>query len=162
MARTVQPIPEGFHTITPQLICREAIKAIEFYRKAFGAEVGTRMTGPDGKSILHAELKIGDSMIFVCDEAPDWGARSPQSLNGSPVSLHMYVRDADASFKRATDAGATVTMPLQDQFWGDRFGKLTDPFGHQWSIAAHIEDVSDEECAKRAAAMMAKAGCGEK
>jgi PhnB protein len=162
MAGTVKPVPEGFHTITPHLVCRNAAKAVEFYKKAFGAEVGMNMPGPDGKSIMHAELKIGDSMIFLCDEYPEWGVRSPLALNGSPVTIHMYVRDADASFKRATDAGATVAMPLQNQFWGDRYGKLTDPFGHHWSIAAHVEDVSPAECAKRAAEAMSKGGCSEK
>lgn len=151
MAKNVKAIPEGFHSVTPHLIVRGAAKAIDFYKKAFGAEEVMRMPGPDGKSLMHAELKIGNSHVMLCDEAPDWGAVSPQALNGSPVSIHLYVEDVDAVYDRATKAGAKPTMPITDMFWGDRFGKLTDPFGHHWSVATHKEDVPPEECMKRAA-----------
>lgn len=157
MAQKVNPIPAGFHTITPHLVVRNAAQAIAFYKKAFGAEEVMRMPGPDGQSVMHAELKIGDSCVMICDEAPDWGALSPQSLNGSPVTIHLYVPDADAVYQRAVSAGARATMPLSDMFWGDRYGKLVDPYGHHWSVATHVEDVSPEECAKRAASEM----CGK-
>lgn len=161
MSAKVNPIPEGFHTLSPHIICRDAGKAIEFYKKAFGAEEICRMAGPDGKSVMHAELKIGDSIVMMCGEYPDMGCMSPQALNGSPVTLHLYVADADAAYKRAVDAGATPTMPVADMFWGDRYGKLTDPFGHHWSVATHIEDVSPDDCAKRAAEAFGGGGCGK-
>jgi uncharacterized glyoxalase superfamily protein PhnB len=151
MAARVKPIPEGYHTVTPHLVIRQCAKAIEFYKKAFGAEELCCIRGPDGQSVMHAELKFGDSVVFLCDECPDYGALSPQSLNGSPVTIHVYVNDADAAYQRAVAAGATATMPLQNMFWGDRYGKLKDPFGHHWSIATHIEDVSPEELQKRMA-----------
>jgi PhnB protein len=151
MAGKVQPIPAGCHTITPHLVVRSAAQAIEFYKKAFGAEELCRVPGPDGKSVMHAELKIGDSHVYLCDEFPDWGAKGPQLLGGSPVTIHLYVNDADAAVKRAVAAGAKVTMPLQNMFWGDRYGKLEDPYGHHWSVATHVEDVSPAECAKRMA-----------
>ncbi len=157
MAGKVKPIPEGHHTVTPHLVTRDCAKAIAFYKKAFGAEELFRMPGPGG-AIMHAELRIGDSMIYLCDECPDMGAKSPQALSGSPVTMHLYVEDADAAFKRATKAGAEVTMPLADMFWGDRYGQLKDPFGHQWSIATHKEDVPPKEMEKRAAAAMS-GGC---
>lgn len=143
--------PEGSHTITPHLIIRGASKAIEFYKKAFGAEEICRMNG-QGDSIMHAEIKIGDSVLYLADEAPDWGCVGPQTLKGTSVTIHMYVPDADAAFAKAVAAGATAAMPLQDMFWGDRYGKLSDPFGHHWSIATHKEDVSPEECMQRMAA----------
>lgn len=145
MAAKIKPIPDGFHTLTPHLIVRQAAQAIEFYKKAFGAEEVMRMNGPDGKSVMHAELKFGNSMMMICEEFPDM-CRSPQSLGGSPVVLHFYVEDADTFFAKAVKAGATPTMPLADQFWGDRYGKLKDPFGHEWSIASHVKDVTPEEC----------------
>lgn len=154
MAQKVNPIPAGFHSITPHLVVRNAAQAIAFYQKAFGAEERVRMPGPDGKSVMHAELKIGNSHVMICDEAPDWGALSPQSLNGSPVTIHLYVENADAVYQRAVSAGARATMPLSDMFWGDRYGKLVDPYGHHWSVATHVEDVPPEECAKRAASAM--------
>jgi PhnB protein len=156
-----QPIREGFHTITPSLIVKGAAEAIEFYKRAFGAEeLGrTPMRGPDGQTrIAHAELRIGDSMLLLADEFPEYGVTGPKG--GSPVTIHLYVTDADAVFNRAVEAGATVRMPLMDAFWGDRYGKLTDPFGHDWSIATHLEDVPDEEIPKRMAAAMGGAGCG--
>lgn len=143
--------PEGMHTATPHLIIRGASKAIEFYKKAFGAEELSRMPG-EGDAVMHAEIKIGDSVIFLADEAPQWGCVGPQTLNGSSVTVHLYVPDADAAYARAVSAGAAATMPLQDMFWGDRYGKLTDPFGHVWSIATHKEDVPPEECMQRMAA----------
>ncbi len=153
MAGKANPIPEGFHTVSPHFVVKNATEAIEFYKKAFGAEEICRMPGPDGKSVMHCELKIGDSMVMMCEEFPEMGARSPQSIGGSPVTIHLYVEDADAAYKRATDAGAKATMPLQDMFWGDRYGKLTDPYGHQWSIATHVEDVTPEQMQERMAQM---------
>jgi PhnB protein len=158
MAKTVKAIPDGYHTITPSLVVAGGAKAIEFYKKAFGAEELFRMPGPDGKSVMHAELQIGNSRLMLTDEFKDRGCLSPQSLGGSPVTIFMYVQDVDASFKRAVDAGAKVTMPLMDMFWGDRFGTLSDPFGHHWSMATHKEDVPPEEMPKRAQAAMAKMG----
>ncbi len=163
MAGKVQPVPEGFHTVTPHLVIRGAANAIEFYQKAFGAEEIARMPGPDGKSIMHAEIKIGNSVVMVCDEFGEQ-CKGPQTLGGSPVALHLYVQDAKAAYDRAVKAGAKATMPLQDMFWGDRYGRLTDPYGHEWSIAQHIEDVSPEECARRGQEFMAqmsgKGTCG--
>ncbi len=149
----VKPVPDGYHTLTPYLVIRDAAKAIEFYEKAFGAKETFRMPGPGGK-IMHAELQIGDSMLMLAEEMPEYGAKSPQALGGSPVNVFLYVEDADKVFNQAVAAGATVTMPLADQFWGDRYGKLADPFGHQWSVATHKEDVAPEEMAKRAAKAM--------
>jgi PhnB protein len=145
----VKPIPEGMHTITPHLVCAGAADAIEFYKKAFGATEGGRMAGADGK-LMHAMLHIGDSALMLVDEFPEWGSFGPKSLKGSPVTIHLYVNDVDAAFARALDAGATVTMPLQDMFWGDRYGVLQDPFGHNWSLATHVRDVSPEEMQKAA------------
>src|SRR3712207_853693 len=121
--------PEGMHSITPHLICRGAADAIEFYKKAFGATEQMRLPGPDGR-IMHAALLIGDSLVMLVDEMPEWGALGPQSLNGSPVTIHISVDNADAFVERAVKAGAKVTMPVADQFWGDRYGKIRDPFGH--------------------------------
>lgn len=154
----VKPIPEGFSTVTPHLIIKGARKAIDFYKKAFGAEELFSMPGPGG-AVMHAEIKIGNSMIMIADEFPDWGCLSPASLNGSPVTVHLYVPDCDAVFKKATQAGAEAVMPPTDMFWGDRYGKLKDPFGHSWSVATHKEDLTPEECAKRAAEAMAGGGC---
>jgi len=156
MTKPVKPIPEGFHTLTPYLILRGAAQAIDFYKQAFGAEELFRMPVPDGKTIGHAEIKLGDSILMLADEAPEMGFRSPQSLNGTPVSFLIYVEDVDAAFTRAVGAGATVERPLEDRFYGDRTGTLRDPFGHQWSLATHKEDVSPEELEKRAAAEHAK------
>jgi PhnB protein len=144
---SVRPIPEGMRTVTPHLICAEAGDAIEFYRKAFGAVELSRMPGSDGK-VMHASIRIGDSTIMLNDENPTWGSFGPKSLKGSPVTIHLYVNDADAVFEQAVRAGAKVTMPLDDMFWGDRYGKLEDPFGHQWSIGTHVRDVSPEEMQK--------------
>ncbi len=161
MAAKVKAIPEGFNTLTPHIVVREALKAIEFYKKAFGAEEVARMPGPDGKSIMHAELKFGNSMLMICEEFPEM-CRSPQAIGGSPVTLHLYVEDADAVFQRAVKAGATATMPLADMFWGDRYGKLNDPFGHEWSVATHKKDVTPEECMKAAAEFCGPKPAGKK
>lgn len=140
----VKPIPDGYHTLTPFLTVRDAVKAIEFYKQAFGAEERGVMKGPDGK-VMHAELKIGDSIIMLSDEFPDFGAKSPEAIGGSPMGLHIYLDGVDAAFDRAVKAGATVEMPVMDQFWGDRYGRLKDPFGHKWSIGTHIKDMSADE-----------------
>ena len=145
-----KPIPEGHHTVTPYLIIKGADKAIEFYKKAFGAVETARMPGPDGKTIVHAQIMIGDTPVYLTEENPEWGASSPQTLNGTPVSMHIYVEDVDTFFKRAIDAGATETMPVNDVFWGDRYGKLKDPFGHEWGIATHKTDLTTEEIQKGA------------
>ncbi len=155
----VQPIPAGYHTVTPYLIIKGAAAALEFYQKAFGATEMFRMAGPDGK-IGHAEIKIGDSIIMMADEHPDMGHKGPQSLGGTSVSILLYVPDVDASFPRAIAAGGKIMRPLQDQFYGDRSGTLTDPFGHVWTIATHKEDLSPEEMGKRAAAAMKAHGTG--
>ena len=140
------PIPPGFHTLTPHLALRGAAEAIDFYKKAFGAEELSRMAMPDGKLILHACLKIGDSHLFLVDEMPfSTSYRSPQSLSGTSVTIHIFCEDVDALFDRAVKAGAKVTMPPMDAFWGDRYGRLKDPFGHEWSIATHQKDLSPAE-----------------
>lgn len=162
MAGKVSPIPEGFHSVTPHLIIKGAGRAMDFYKKAFGAEEVMCMRGPDGQSVCHAEIKIGNSHVFLADEYPDMGCIGPQTLKGSPVTIHLYVNDADKVFNQAVAAGAKVTMPVTDMFWGDRYGKLEDPFGHHWSVATHIEDVSPEECAKRMQAAFAGGECGAK
>ncbi len=156
MRKPVPPIPEGCHTVTPYLVVRGADKAIEFYKRAFGAEEVMRMPGPDGRSVMHAEIKIGDSLLFLADEFPGMGCRSPQSLGGATASIHLYVTDADAAFKRAVDAGARVAMPLADMFWGDRYGKVADPFGHEWGIATAKEKLTPEEIGRRAQAFLAQ------
>ena len=137
-------IPQGMHSVTPHLICAGAAKAIEFYKQAFGATEQARLPGPDGR-LMHAAVKIGDSQVMLVDEMPEWGALGPKSLKGSPVTIHLYVDDVDAVVARAVKAGAKVTMPVAEQFWGDRYGKLVDPFGHHWSVATHVRDVSMEE-----------------
>ena len=155
------PIPEGQHTITPHLVIKGAAEAIDFYKRAFGAEELSRMPmpGPDGQARLgHAELQIGDSRLFLADEFPEHGSTGPNG--NSPVSFHLYVTDADAVFEQAVAAGATVTMPLANMFWGDRFGKLVDPFGHHWSIATHLEDPTPEEMKERMAAAFVEKSCG--
>ncbi len=151
----VKPIPDGFHTATPYLVVRGADKAIDFYVKAFGAKERMRMPGPDGK-IVHAEIQIGDSIIMLSEEMPQFGSVSPETLKGNGSSVFLYDADVDALFRRAIAAGAKEVMAPQDQFWGDRFGKLTDPFGHQWALATHKEDVSPEEMDKRHKAFMAQ------
>ena len=158
MPKPVKGMRKGFHTMTPGLVVKGADKAIDFYKKAFGAEEISRMTGPDGRSVMHAELKIGDSIFFLGDESPDQGALSPQTIGGTPVSLHLYVTDVDTAFKRAVDAGAQVKMPVTDMFWGDRYGKIQDPFGHGWGIATPKEDLTPEEMRQRTKEFFAQMG----
>lgn len=136
--------PEGMRSVTPHLICAGASDAIAFYVKAFNAVEEGRMPGPDGR-IMHAQIRIGDSAIMLVDEMPEWGALGPKALKGSPVTVHLYVADADATVAQAVAAGAKVTMPLDNMFWGDRYGKIEDPWGHQWSIATHQRDVSPQD-----------------
>lgn len=156
MARKARPIPEGFHTITPYLVVRDAARAVEFYQKAFGAKARNVSYMPDGKRVMHAELKIGDSILMLNDEFPEWHVLSPKSRGGSSVTIHMYVKDVDAAFQRAVSAGATVTMPVMDAFWGDRYGQLEDPSGHKWSLATHKEDLTPAQMKKRAEAFFAE------
>jgi PhnB protein len=154
-----RPIPEGYHTLTAYLVVDDAARAIEYYARAFGAKELGRMEAPGGK-IGHAELEIGDSRIMLSDPFPQSATRPPKELGGTSASVFMYVEDVDAVVRQAVDAGATVTMEVADQFWGDRFGTVTDPFGHVWSIATHIEDVPPEEMAERAKAAMAAMSSG--
>ena len=139
--QSVNPIPEGMHTVTPHLVCAGAGAAIDFYKKAFGAAETARIPGPGGK-LIHASIRIGDSTVMLVDEMPEWGSLGPKALKGTPVVIHLYVDDVDAFTARAVAAGAKVTMPVADMFWGDRYGQLEDPFGHRWSVATHIRDVS--------------------
>jgi uncharacterized glyoxalase superfamily protein PhnB len=149
----VKAIPEGFHSVTPYLVVTNSVKALEFYTKAFGAKTLTRMPGPND-STMHAEMRIGDSKVMLADEFPEWGVKSPKTLGGSPVSLHLYVEDVDKVFQQATSSGCEVTMPPTDQFWGDRYCKVVDPFGHIWGIATRKENVSPEEMQRRQAEML--------
>jgi PhnB protein len=148
----MKAIPEGMHTLTPHIVCRDAPAAMAFYTKAFGAVEAAKLMGPDGM------MRIGDSNLMFAEEMPAWGSLSPQSLNNSPVYLHLYVADVDASIERAESAGATVTMPAADMFWGDRYGQVVDPFGHKWSLATHTRDVAPDEMRE---AMKAMAPCPE-
>jgi PhnB protein len=143
MSKT-KPVPEGMRSVTPHLICAGAADAIEFYKKAFGAVELARLPGPQGK-LMHAMIRIGDSAVMLVDEMPQWGALGPKSLKGSPVTIHLYVENVDATVEHAVKAGAKVTMPVDDMFWGDRYGKLEDPFGHHWSVGTHVRDVGMEE-----------------
>ena len=152
-----KPIPEGYHTVSPYLAVDDAVRAIEFYVQAFGAKELVRMEAPGGK-VGHAELELGDSRIMLSDPFPQASTQPPKQLGGTSASVFMYVADVDAVVKQAVDAGATVTMEVANQFWGDRFGTITDPFGHVWSIATHVEDVPPEEMAERAKAAMAAMG----
>jgi PhnB protein len=149
----VKPIPDGYHTVTPYLIVNGAAAALEFYKRAFGATEVMRFPGPNGK-VGHAEIRIGDSHIMLADEHPEMGARGPQALGGSPVTILLYVPDVDARFAQAVAAGAKEVRPLKDQFYGDRSGSVADPFGHIWHIATHKEDVSHEEMQRRMKAAM--------
>jgi PhnB protein len=156
MTRKVNPIPQGYHTITPSLVVREAEKAIEFYKKALGADETLRMPGPDGR-IMHAELRIGDSMIMLSDEMPSMGSKSPKAYGGTPVGFYVYVENVDAAWKRAVDVGANPVMPLADMFWGDRTGCLEDPFGHRWWLSQHVADPTPEEIRKGQEAFLSQA-----
>jgi PhnB protein len=150
------PVPEGYPRVTPYLIVDGGSEAIDFYTKVLGADERMRMPGPDGR-LGHAELELGDSVIMLADENTEMGARSPRSIGGSPVTIHVYVDDVDATFERALQAGASSLQPVEDRFYGDRVGQLEDPFGHHWSLATHVEDVAPEEMSKRAAEMMGTA-----
>lgn len=149
-----KPIPDGYHTVTPYLAFEDAAEAIEFYKKAFGAKERMRMEAPNGQ-IGHAELEIGDSLVMLADAFPQSTTRPPSELGGTTAGVFLYVEDVDAVVKQATNAGATITMEVADQFWGDRFGSVKDPFGHSWSVATHVEDVPPEEMAERAKEAMA-------
>jgi PhnB protein len=149
----VKAIPDGYHTVTPYLIIKGAVKALDFYKRAFGAKELFRMADPNGR-IGHAEIMVGDSPIMLADEMPEMNYRSPQTLGGTPVSILLYVEDVDKQFATAVTAGASVVRPVKDQFYGDRSGTLTDPFGHVWTIATHKEDVSQEEMTKRLGELM--------
>jgi PhnB protein len=152
MAKSIKPIPEGYHTVTPYLIQRDAKRALEYYKKAFGAEIKMSMPAPDGR-VMHAEIKIGDSMIFLCDEFPERSpeTKSPQSAGCVTSTIFLYVQDVDTVFKKAVEAGARVIMPVSDMFWGDRFGTVADPFGHHWGIATRKEELTPQEVQKRQA-----------
>jgi PhnB protein len=155
MTDSVKPIPEGFHAVTPYLIIKGAADALEFYKKAFGAVERFRMAGPDG-SIGHAEIQIGDSIIMLGDECPEMGHPSVQSLGGSPVGFYIYLENVDEAFQRAVDAGAKVSRPLENKFYGDRTGSVSDPFGYEWSFATHVEEVTPEEMSRRIEVEQAK------
>ena len=148
----VKPIPQGMTAVTPHLVCAGAAAAIEFYKKAFGAVEELRLPAPGGK-LMHAMIRIGGAPIMLVDEAPEWGMLGPKSLKGSPVTIHLFVDDVDAFAARAVKAGATVTMPVQDMFWGDRYGTLEDPYGHRWSVATHLRDLTPKEIAEAMKAM---------
>jgi PhnB protein len=145
---STSPIPEGYQTVTPYLNVHDAAAAIDFYARALGAEEKLRLQGPDGE-IAHAEIRIGDSTVMLADENPEWGNTSPRTLGGTATGMMLYVADADAAVEKALAAGATLLMPVEDQFWGDRMGQVEDPFGHRWSIASHVEDVPQEEVDRR-------------
>jgi PhnB protein len=155
------PIPSGHEGLIPHLVCDPCAKAIDFYKKAFGAEEISRMPGPDGKRIMHASIKIDGRFVFLVDDFPEYcggKSQSPKSLGGTPVTIHRYVLDCDAAIKRAADAGATVVMPAMDMFWGDRYGVVTDPFGHSWSFGTRISNPSPEEVAAGACAAFSQTG----
>lgn len=149
---TVSPLPPDMPALTPHLVCDGAAEAIEFYKAAFGAVETGRVPGPGGR-LMHAAVRIRDSSLFLVDEMPQWGVLGPKSLNGSPVTIHLYVEDVDATVARAVSLGAKLTMPVADQFWGDRYGQVEDPFGHRWSVATHVRDVTPEEMREAIARM---------
>jgi uncharacterized glyoxalase superfamily protein PhnB len=155
---TVPPVPEGYSTVSSYLFVPNAVEAVAFYTEAFGAEPGGRLAGPDGKSTMHAEMRIGSSTVMLSDANPQWGTHTPIDLGGSPVNLHIYVEDADALFQRAVAAGCEVRFPITDTFWGDRYGKVVDPFGFEWGIATHMEDLTTEEMERRAREWFASMG----
>jgi PhnB protein len=154
MTNTVKPVPEGFHTATPSLVVHDAPKALEFYKKAFGAEERMRMPGPDGR-IMHAEIKIGDSVIFLSDEIPGMGGKSPQSAGAYTGGIYLYVPDVDKVFAQAVAAGGKASGGVNDMFWGDRLGHFVDPFGHAWTVATHVADLTEQEMEKGAEAFYA-------
>ena len=150
MTENVKPIPDGFYTVTPHLVVKGAAEAIEWYGKAFGAEEMGRMEMPDGERLMHGMIRIGDSFIMLVDEMPEFGSQGPMALGGTPVTINLYVEDVDSVFEQAVAAGAEVAMPVAEMFWSDRYGRLIDPFGHSWSVATHIRDMSPEEIAEAA------------
>ncbi len=152
---TVKPIPDGYHSVTPYLFVRSAASAIDFYKNVFGATEVVRMAGSNGK-IMHAELRIGDSIVMLADENPSTGVMSPQTIGGFSVGLHLYVENVDAVIQKSVDNGAKLLRPIKNQFYGDRSGSVLDPFGHMWSVATHVEDVSPEEMRKRMTAAMSQ------
>ncbi len=152
----VQPIPEGYQTLTPMFIFKDARKAIEFYKKAFGAEERFVMPGPDGKGVMHAEVRIGNSIFMMGEESPQCPSKSAETLGESPISFYVYLENVDEAFKTAVAAGAEVKMPVEDMFWGDRMGTVQDPFGYSWSLASHTRDLSPEEIQEGAKAAFAK------
>jgi PhnB protein len=152
----VKAIPEGFHSVTPYLVVKGASDAIEFYKRAFGAVEEYRLNSPDGKSIVNAEIKIGDSVVLLSDEFPQGSCRSPRTIGGTAVMMHIYTEDVDSAFNQAVAAGATVMMPVMDMFWGDRYGQLADPFGHFWSIATHKQNLTPEQIEKAGEGMLKK------
>ena len=152
---TVKPIPDGMHALTPHLICADAAAAIDFYKAAFGAVELVRLPGPQGK-LMHGSVRIGDSALMLVDEAPEWNMLGPKALKGSPVTIHLYVTDVDATVAQAVAAGAKITMPIADMFWGDRYGTLEDPFGHRWSVATHTRDTTPEEMRQAMAEMSSR------
>jgi PhnB protein len=159
MSEPVHVKPEGGHTLTPHVVVHDAVAAIEYYRKVFGAIENNRMAGPRG-AVMHAELQIGNSILMLADEVPEMGSSSPRTIGDSPVSLMLYVDDVDAVFERAVAAGAEAEMPPADMFWGDRFARIKDPFGHKWSLVTHLEDVDAEEVDRRAKAFVAEMAGG--
>ena len=148
MADKAKTVPAGYHSVTPYMTLRDAVSAIDFYRRAFGAELVMKLNMPDGK-IAHAEMRIGDSIIMMSEENEEWGNKSPLTLGGSPMFLMIYLPDVDAAFAKALAAGATQVRPVEDQFYGDRAGTLKDPYGHQWTLGTHMEDLSQEEVQRR-------------
>lgn len=155
---TVKPIPDGMHSITPHLVCAGAVEALAFYQQAFNAVEVSRLAEPSGK-LMHAMIRIGDSTLMLNDEFVDWGVLGPKTIGGSPVTIHLYVTDVDAAYAQAIAAGATVKMPVTDMFWGDRYGVLTDPFGHHWSLATHLRDLSPEEISTAMLQQQPGSGC---
>lgn len=155
----IRPIPEGMHSLTPHLVCAGAADAIGFYQRAFGAEELSRLPGPDGR-VMHASVRIGDSVLMLNDEYPEMGAVGPLKLGGSAVVVHLYVSDVDATMAQAAAAGATITLPAMDMFWGDRYGQLTDPFGHKWSVATHQQDLTPEQIQANLAKLPPMDHCG--
>jgi PhnB protein len=157
---SVSPIPKNCNTINAYLVVKDGRKALDFYAKAFGGQVGHCMDGPDG-NVMHGEVVIGNSTLMISQENPQWDMKSAETMGGSPVSIHLYVDDCDALFKRAIDAGCHEVFPVADMFWGDRYGKVVDPFGYQWGIATHVEDVDEQEMQRRSEAWFANMAHGE-